>query len=80
LQHGTSRTRCSVRSIEYRVDVNTYERLEDIDGLKLNDVAHIVLRTANPVAYDPYLKNRSNGAAILIDETSNVTVGACMME
>lgn len=80
LQHGTSRTRCSVRSIDYRVDVNTYERLEDIEGLKLNDVARIVLRTANPVAYDPYLKNRSNGAAILIDETSNVTVGACMME
>lgn len=80
LQHGTSRTRCSVRSIEYRVDVNTYERLEDIEGLKLNDVARVVLRTANPVAYDPYLKNRSNGAAILIDETSNVTVGACMME
>ena len=80
LQHGTSRTRCSVRSIDYRVDVNTYERLEDIEGLKLNDIARIVLRTANPVAYDPYLKNRSNGAAILIDETSNVTVGACMME
>ena len=80
LQHGTSRTRCSVRSIEYRVDVNTYERLEDIEGLKLNDVARVVLRTASPVAYDPYLKNRANGAAILIDETSNVTVGACMME
>ena len=80
LQHGTSRTRCSVRSIEYRVDVNTYERLEDIEGLKLNDVARVVLRTASPVAYDPYLKNRANGAAILIDETSHVTVGACMME
>jgi sulfate adenylyltransferase subunit 1 len=80
LQHGTTRTRCSVRSIEYRVDINTYEQLEDIESLKLNDVARIVLRTAQPIAYDPYPKNRANGGAILIDETSNVTVGACMIE
>lgn len=80
LQHGTTRTRCSVRSIEYRVDINTYEQLEDTESLKLNDVARVVLRTANPIAYDPYAKNRTNGAAILIDETSNVTVGACMIE
>lgn len=80
LQHGTSRTRCSVRSIEYRVDINTYEEIEDIESLKLNDVARVVLRTASPIAYDSYLKNRTNGAAILIDETSNVTVGACMIE
>ncbi|MBU1820199.1 MAG: GTP-binding protein [Bacteroidetes bacterium] len=80
LQHGTSRTRCSVRSIDYRIDINSYEQLEDIDTLKLNDVARVVLRTANPIAYDPYAKNRTNGAAILIDETSNVTVGACMIE
>ncbi len=80
LQHGTSRTRCSVRSIDYRVDINTYEQIEEVESLKLNDVARVVLRTANPIAYDPYLKNRANGAAILIDETSNVTVGACMVE
>lgn len=80
LQHGTSRTRCSVRSIDYRVDINTYEQIEDAESLKLNDVARVVLRTASPIAYDPYLKNRANGAAILIDETSNVTVGACMVE
>ncbi|WP_247235490.1 sulfate adenylyltransferase subunit 1 [Telluribacter sp. SYSU D00476] len=80
LQHGTTRTRCSVRSIEYRVDINTYEQLEDVESLKLNDVARIVLRTAQPIAYDSYQKNRTNGGAILIDETSNVTVGACMVE
>lgn len=79
LQHGTSLVRCSVRGIEYRIDVNNYEQLEDIQSLKLNDIAKISLRTAKPLAYDAYLKNRANGAAILIDETSNVTVGACMV-
>jgi len=80
LQHGTSLVRCSVKGIEYRIDINNYNQLEDIESLKLNDVAKIRLRTAKPLAFDSYLKNRANGAAILIDETSNVTVGACMVE
>ncbi|CAG4991542.1 Bifunctional enzyme CysN/CysC [Dyadobacter sp. CECT 9275] len=80
LQHGTARSRCSVRSIEYQIDINSYEQLDDVESLKLNDVARIVLRTAQPIAYDPYQKNRATGAAILIDETSNITVGACMIE
>ncbi|TAE38280.1 MAG: GTP-binding protein [Runella slithyformis] len=79
LQHGTTRTRCSVRGIEYRIDVNNYEQIEDVESLKLNDIAKVVLRTAQPLAYDDYQKNRVTGAAILIDETSNVTVGACML-
>jgi sulfate adenylyltransferase subunit 1 len=80
LQHGTARSRCSVRDIEYQIDINSYEKLDEVESLKLNDVARIVLRTAQPIAYDPYQQNRANGAAILIDETSNVTVGACMIE
>ncbi len=80
LQHGTARSRCSVKSIDYQIDISTYDKKEDIEGLKLNDVARIVLRTAQPMAYDPYQKNRATGAAILIDETSNITVGACMIE
>ncbi|TAG69994.1 MAG: sulfate adenylyltransferase, partial [Runella slithyformis] len=79
LQHGTTRTRCSVRGIEYRIDVNNYEQIEGIATLKLNDIAKVVLRTAQPLAYDTYQNNRATGAAILIDETSNVTVGACML-
>lgn len=80
LQHGTSRSKCSIRDIEYQIDINSYEKLEDVESLKLNDVARIVMRTAQPIAFDSYQKNRANGAAILIDETSNVTVGACMIE
>ncbi len=80
LQHGTSRVRCSVRSIEYRIDINTYAQNSGVDSLKLNDVARVVLKTASPVPYDSYHKNRANGGAILIDDTSNVTVAACMLE
>ena len=79
LQVGTSRTRCSVRDIAYQLNVNTYEETEGVDSLKLNDMAKVVLRTAQPISFDPYPKNRATGGAILIDETSNVTVGALMM-
>jgi len=79
LQIGTRRTRCSVRAIDYRVDISNYEQLADVASLKLNDIAKITFRTAQPVPYDSYQQNRSNGAAILIDETSDITVGACML-
>jgi sulfate adenylyltransferase subunit 1 len=79
LQVGTSRTRCSVREIAYQLNVNTYEETEDVDSLKLNDMAKIVLRTAQPISFDAYQQNRATGGAILIDETSNVTVGALML-
>ncbi|RYG28181.1 MAG: sulfate adenylyltransferase, partial [Chitinophagaceae bacterium] len=80
LQHGTFRTRCAVREIVYQLNVNTYEELTDAESLKLNDIARVILKTAKPVSFDPYGKNRVNGGAILIDETSNVTVGALMLQ
>lgn len=80
LQHGTSRVRCSVKQIDYRIDINSYVEEGEVESLRLNDVAKVLLRTAQPIAFDPYSQNRANGGAILIDETSNVTVGACMLE
>jgi sulfate adenylyltransferase subunit 1 len=79
LQVGTARTRCSVREISYQLNVNTYEQKEGVSSLSLNDLAKVVLRTAQPVSFDPYTQNRATGGAILIDETSNVTVGALML-
>ncbi len=79
LQVGTSRTRCSVREIAYQLNINTYEEIEGVESLKLNDLAKVVLRTAQPICFDPYQTNRATGGAILIDETSNVTVGALML-
>lgn len=79
LQVGTARTRCSVREIAYQLNVNTYAHTEGVESLKLNDLAKVVLRTAQPVSFDPYAQNRATGGAILIDETSNVTVGALML-
>jgi sulfate adenylyltransferase subunit 1 len=79
LQHQSRTVRAAVRSIDYKLDVNTLER-STADKLDLNDIAHVTLKTAAPLVFDRYTELRSNGGAILIDETSYGTVGACMLD
>jgi sulfate adenylyltransferase large subunit len=65
-----------VDQIEDRVDVHTLERTEPAGGLELNEIGRVRLRTSVPLAFDPYASNRRTGSFILIDESSNETVGA----
>jgi len=37
------------------------------------------MKTASPLVFDSFEKSKSTGNAILIDETSNSTVGAVMI-
>jgi sulfate adenylyltransferase subunit 1 len=79
LQHNSRRVKAAVREISYKLDVNTLEKEEGAGSAGLNDIVRATIRTASPIAYDLYEALRANGGAILIDETSNVTVGACMI-
>ncbi len=80
LQINSSRVRCVVKTIDYKLNVNTLEKDLSPDKAGLNDIIRATIKTAQPIAYDSYQKLRVNGGAILIDETSNVTVGACMIQ
>ncbi len=80
IQHNNKQIRCSVKGIEYKLDVNTLEKQTNISSAQLNDVCKVTLKTARPIAVDSYSKLRTNGGAILIDETSYVTVGACIIQ
>jgi sulfate adenylyltransferase subunit 1 len=64
----------------YKLDVNTLAEVEIGAGAQLNDIVRATIKTATPLAFDAYDQLRTNGGAILIDETSNVTVGACMIQ
>jgi bifunctional enzyme CysN/CysC len=61
------------------VDVHTLERDAPPLELALNDIARVRLRTSAPLVFDPYTSNRRTGSFILIDESSNRTVGAGMI-
>jgi len=80
LQTNSSRVRSVVKEIEYKLDVNTLEKNFSPDKAVLNDIIKATIKTSSPIAFDSYKKLRQNGGAILIDETSCVTVGACMIQ
>ncbi|MCX2481423.1 GTP-binding protein [Pedobacter sp. MC2016-15] len=77
LQHNSKLTKCKVREILYKVNINTLEK-EDTHEFKLNDIGRVVIKTADELAYDLYSENKANGSAILIDSRTNLTVGALM--
>jgi sulfate adenylyltransferase subunit 1 len=80
LQTNSTRVRSVVKDIEYKLDVNTLDKNYSPEKAVLNDIIKATVKTASPVAFDSYKKIRQNGGAILIDETSCVTVGACMIQ
>ncbi len=80
LQHNSRVVKAVIRDIEYKLDVNTLERLPCPDHAGLNDVIRVTIKTSEPIALDSYQFLRTNGGAVLIDQTSYVTVGACMLQ
>lgn len=80
LQLNSRTVKCAVKQIAYRLDVNTLQKDEQVSTAALNDVVRATIKTAAPIPHDAYEILRSNGGAILIDETSFVTVGACMIQ
>lgn len=80
LQLNSKVVRAVVKEIEYRLDVNTLQRDPAPAQAGLNDVIKAKIKTASPLPFDSYNDLRVNGGAILIDETSHVTVGACMIQ
>ncbi|SFK79502.1 bifunctional enzyme CysN/CysC [Amycolatopsis sacchari] len=79
LRHTTRETRAEVRSLDYRLDVNTLHRDESAAALALNEIGRVHLRTRQPVLFDPYRRNRATGSFILVDDTTNDTVAAGMI-
>lgn len=79
LQQRSRLVKAIVKEIEYKIDVNTLDQTEGIESVKLNEIAKIRLKTAAPLVYDAFQSNPPMGSAILIDETSNATVGAVMI-
>lgn len=80
LQTNSRVVKSVVKEIEYKLDVNTLQKNYAPEKAVLNDIIKVTIKTASPIAFDPYKKLRQNGGAILIDETSCVTVGACMIQ
>ena len=79
IKHTTRTSRALVAGIESVVDIETLVDRPSPGRLELNDLGVVRLRLADPLALDPYARNRATGAFILIDEATNDTVGAGMV-
>jgi bifunctional enzyme CysN/CysC len=79
LKHTTRAARAIVRGLQYRLDVNSLHRDESATSLALNEIGRVRLRTTVPLLCDEYRRNRTTGGFILIDESTNRTVGAAMI-
>ncbi|MGZ8258058.1 MAG: sulfate adenylyltransferase subunit 1 [Methylotenera sp.] len=78
VRHTTRESKAKVGSIQYKIDVNTLDQQATAD-LKMNDIARITFKLAQPLMVDSYAVNRATGAFIVIDESTNNTVGAGMI-
>jgi len=79
VKHTTRHVRCVIKAVVYKMDINTLQTSEGEHTLGLNDIGRISIRTTLPLFLDGYRKNRSTGSLILIDESTNSTVGAGMI-
>lgn len=79
VKQTTADVRCLVKEVVYKIDINTLERNKADKSLEMNEIARIKIRTTKPVFFDSYRKNRMTGSLVLIDESTNNTVGACMI-
>ena len=78
LKHATKMTNATVRELRHRVNVNSLA-YEKADRLALNEIARVVMDLEQPVAFDPYRKNRATGSFVIIDRVTHGTVGAGMI-
>ena len=79
IKHAAHTVAAMVDELVDRVDVHTLDREDAPPELALNDIGRVRLRTARPVAFDAYARNRATGSFIVIDEATNETVGAGMI-
>ena len=79
VRHATDETRAIVKDVHFKVNINTLENILDDKSVKMNDIAHVTIKTMKPLKYDSYSDNRITGSLILIDEHTFETVGAGMI-
>lgn len=80
LKHTTRSIRAKLLSLDHRIDVNSLESQPMPAGIAMNDIAQVSIALAQPIFADSYGSNRATGCFILIDETSNESVAAGMID
>jgi sulfate adenylyltransferase subunit 1 len=79
IRHTTTEVSGHLYEIQYKLDINSLRRVENVDQLIMNDIARVKIKTDTPLLIDSYRKNRMMGSLILVSEETNETVAAGMI-
>ena len=79
LKHTTHTVQVAVTEIVNRLNLATLDSEPGATELAMNDIGEIRLRTAKPLVFDGYATNRLTGSFILIEQGTNATVAAGML-
>ncbi len=77
--HTTNNQKAMIKNVVYKIDVNSYSRIEDDKELNMNDISRVTIRTTRPLMIDEYRDNRITGSFVLIDDATHETVAAGMI-
>ena len=80
LKHTSRSVKAKLVSLDSRIDVGTLQEQTAPAGLLMNDIANVTLALSQPIFVDSFSADRATGSFILIDEVSNQTVAAGMIE
>jgi bifunctional enzyme CysN/CysC/sulfate adenylyltransferase subunit 1 len=80
LKHTTQTVQAIVTSLDSRINIQTFDPEPGPLELAMNDIGEIRLRTARPIVFDGYANNRLTGSFILIEQGTNHTVAAGMLQ
>jgi len=80
LQQNSFRTKAVIKEVDSKINIYNYQSEESDGTLHLNDFCKVTIKTAEPLAFDTYKQNRKTGSFILINENTNNTVAAGVIE
>ena len=79
VRHATDEVFAIVKDVYFKVNIHTLENIIDDKTVRMNDIAHIRIKTSKPLKFDLYADNRITGSLVLINEATFETVGAGMI-
>jgi sulfate adenylyltransferase subunit 1 len=80
VRHATQEVVGMFKAIDYKIDINSQDKIADVSQLIMNDIAHVQLKTAAPLVFEPYHTNKVMGSLIIVDPDTNDTLGAGMID
>jgi sulfate adenylyltransferase subunit 1 len=80
LRNNTNESTCIMKSVNYKMNINTLEKDYSDSEVKMNDIVNVTIKSSKTIYYDNYKNNNITGSLILVGEGTNETVAAGMIE